>query len=165
MLRSLPYCKGCFFPSVQQRFLRHIYGPLRPQSSKKNASRPPVQPGQVLVALSGGAGSVAMLDHLMESGLVGAGDGARADKTKGEKEVVWDKGTVVYVEFAGVTGMKERLVEMKEVAEKQGLGFIGVRAEDVYDVELEQRLAGGEAGILSKSGKFQTSYQVEASLG
>lgn len=89
---------------------------------------------------------MAMLDHLLQAGLVGKGDGARADKTKGEKDVVWDQGTVVYVEFAGVTGMQDRMREMEAIAKVKGLGFLGLRAEDVYDESLHVRLRGGGDG-------------------
>lgn len=94
---------------------------------------------------------MAMLDQMTDLGLIGSGDGARADKTKGEKEVVWESGTVVYVEFAWVTGMSARMEEMEEVAKSQGLGFVGVRAEDVYDEGLERRLRG-ECGQGQSSG-------------
>lgn len=142
MLRSLPYCTNCFHPSIRQRFTRQVFGPLRQGSTRKHAMRPPIQSGQVVLAISGGAGSIAMLDQVIDAGLVGKGDGARVDKTKGEKEVIWEQGTVVYVEFAGVTGLAERLTDMKGVATASGLGFVGLRAEDVYDEGLQGRMEG-----------------------
>jgi cytoplasmic tRNA 2-thiolation protein 2 len=83
---------------------------------------------------------MAMLDMLLVNGFVGKGDGRRADKTKGEKEVVWDQGTTVYVEFAGVTGMDDRMEGMREMAERNGLRFVGIRAEEVFDPSLPARL-------------------------
>lgn len=96
-----------------------------------------------------------MLDQVMQAGLVGSGDGARADKTKGEKEVIWDRGTLVYVEFSGVTGMADRSRNMEELAEEKGLGYVGVRAEDVYDPNLDRRLrmSRSEGSTSGSSGK------------
>jgi cytoplasmic tRNA 2-thiolation protein 2 len=83
---------------------------------------------------------MAMLDMLQQHGYVGKGDGKTADLTKGEREVLWDKGTVVYVEFAGLTGMEDRMEAMKTLAEEKGLGFVGLRAEEAFDSTLGQKL-------------------------
>ncbi|RSH92739.1 hypothetical protein EHS25_008185 [Saitozyma podzolica] len=83
---------------------------------------------------------MAMLDMLLQHGYVGKGDGKTADLTKGEREVLWDRGTVVYVEFAGVTGMEDRMGAMKTLAEEKGLRFVGLRAEEAFDSTLGQKL-------------------------
>jgi cytoplasmic tRNA 2-thiolation protein 2 len=83
---------------------------------------------------------MAMLDMLLHHGYIGKGDGKTADLTKGEREVLWDKGTVVYVEFAGVTGMEDRMEVMRTLAEEKGLGFVGLRAEEAFDSTLGERL-------------------------
>lgn len=84
---------------------------------------------------------MSMLDMLSANQMVGKGDGHRPDKTKGEKQLIWDRGSMVYVEFAGVTGMKDRIEEMAQLAKDRGLTFIGLRAEDVYLPDM-----GGQAG-------------------
>ena len=82
---------------------------------------------------------MAMLDMLCRGGYVGKGDGQVADKTKGEKETVWDQGIVVYVEFCGIIGGVDRTEIMRNVAEGRGLKFVGLRAEDVFDPSLHGR--------------------------
>ncbi|WWD18150.1 hypothetical protein CI109_102599 [Kwoniella shandongensis] len=151
IVRNVTFCKPCFETAVFGRFVKLLHPPLQtPQSgssSSRNAVshaiRPPRQAGDVLIALSSGAGSTAMLDLLLSRSYVGRGDGAVTDKTKGEKEPIWGKGWVVYVEFAGVLdGVEDRLEDVKGWVERldKGLGWIGVRAEDVFDGELKNRL-------------------------
>ena len=137
---------------MSQRFIRGLYialnsaaGPAdAPRSSNKKypGGRPKLQDGQVVIALSGGAGSMAMLDNLLAAEHIGKGDGKRADKTRGEKDAIWDRGTVVYVEFAGVTGMQDKRDDMEKRVKREGLAFIGVRAEEVFDDALAEKFGG-----------------------
>lgn len=82
---------------------------------------------------------MAMLDILRRRDYVGYGQGAVADKTAGEKEAIWDQGTMLYVEFAAVTGGPDRMGEMRELAASKTMRFVGVRAEEVYT-----ELSGGD---------------------
>lgn len=115
---------------------------------------------------------MAMLDYLETEGLIGREGEERvaADKTKGEKEIVWTKGTIVYVEFSGVTGMEDRTEEMEVMARGRGLAFLGVRAEEVFDQDLAKRLGGGEQRTfpssvnLRNSGKFAYTDQAKSDL-
>jgi cytoplasmic tRNA 2-thiolation protein 2 len=67
------------------------------------------------------------------------------EKRKGAKDAIWERGTVVYVEFCGVIdGAEDRTSEVKKLAEARGLDFIGLRAEDVFDPSLSQRLGQPE---------------------
>jgi cytoplasmic tRNA 2-thiolation protein 2 len=67
------------------------------------------------------------------------------EKRKGAKDAIWERGTVVYVEFCGVIdGAEDRTSEVKKLAEARGLDFIGLRAEDVFDPSLPQRLGQPE---------------------
>lgn len=76
---------------------------------------------------------------------VGRKDAGEFDKTKGVKQCLWDQGTVVYVEFCGVIdGTEDRTEEMRRIAEDHGMSFLGLRAEDVFDPSLRERL--GSAG-------------------
>jgi hypothetical protein len=86
-----------------------------------------------------------MFDLLVSRDYIGDGNDKVADKTKGEKEVVWSSGRAVYVEFAGVTGGKDRMQEMQAVVRARGIEFVGLRAEDVFDPLLKARL-GGKTG-------------------
>lgn len=88
---------------------------------------------------------MAMLDLLLKGDFVGKGKGGskKADKTKGEKEVTWDRGTVVFVDFGGVVeGEGGKMEMLRGVAEDNDLGFLGLRAEDVFDPDLRRRLGG-----------------------
>ena len=76
---------------------------------------------------------MAMLDMLSRGGYVGKGDDAVADKRKGEKDAVWGSGVVVYVEFCGIIDGETRMEVMRALAEKRGLKFVGLWAEDVFD--------------------------------
>ncbi|KAK4688458.1 cytoplasmic tRNA 2-thiolation protein 2, partial [Tremellales sp. Uapishka_1] len=146
LVRSTAYCKPCLQGFIHNRFVRQLHPALLVNHAKKTPKshlgfRLPPQAGNVVVGLSGGAGSMAMLDLLMSNGYIGKGDGSVADKTKGERDIVWDRGYVVYVEFAGVINdMEDRMEGMRAVAEERGLEFVGLRAEDVFDEKL-----GGES--------------------
>lgn len=86
-----------------------------------------------------------MLDMLTRGGYIGDGTEKTVDKTKGEKEVIWERGYAVYVEFAGVVeGGEDRTEWMKQIAQSRGLEFVGLKAEDVFDTSLVERLGGVE---------------------
>ncbi|ORX34106.1 hypothetical protein BD324DRAFT_594457 [Kockovaella imperatae] len=147
IIRSALYCRSCFEQNMRQRLMRQLYPALRPDEarsknpSKRDNVRPPIQRGNALIALSGGAGSMAMLDMMIASGFIGQGDGRRADLKKGEKEILWDHATVVHVDFSGVSdGIEDRTEWLQGVAAARGLKFIAVKAEDVFDVGLAARL-------------------------
>ncbi|WVR05630.1 hypothetical protein IAU60_002652 [Kwoniella sp. DSM 27419] len=151
IIRNVTYCKSCFQAAILARLARTMHPPLKGYdvaTSSRNAaalggSRPARQKGDVVVGLSSGAGSTAMLDILVSRQYIGKGDGYVADKSKGEKDPVWDKGWVVYVEFAGVIeGAEERMEEVAQWVKEQApdLGMIGLRAEDVYDGDIVNRI-------------------------
>ena len=87
---------------------------------------------------------MAMLDMVCRGAHVGKGDGAVIDKTKGEKETVWNRGVVVFVDFSGVVGGEEQMETMRSLAEERDLEFVGLRAEDVFDAGVGSRLSGRE---------------------
>lgn len=171
------------------RFTKQLYPPLHPWGdlpkahNARNLYRPKRQSGTVLIAMSGGAGSMAMLDMLHRGGYIGrqGEDTKFADKTKGEKDVVWENGVVVHVDCSSVvegeagkvldlgTGanaadLRDRRDWIRSLAEERGLGFLGLKAEDVFDPTLSSRLRGrgGQSDIagfkvdLSDSGKHDT---------
>ena len=94
---------------------------------------------------------MAMYDMLSRGGYVGTGEETKvADITKGEKEIIWEKGYVVYVDFSGAlragTGGEEADVEwMRRLVEDRGMVFVALRAEDAFDPSLAERLGGVRA--------------------
>lgn len=113
------------------------------RSVAMSKQRPSKAQGDALIALSGGAGSTALLDIMTHSdyAYVGRRDAGDREKVRGAKVPVWERGTVVYVEFCGVVdGLQDRTEEMRRLAEERGLDFLGLKAEDVFDASLEQRL-------------------------
>jgi cytoplasmic tRNA 2-thiolation protein 2 len=91
---------------------------------------------------------MAMMDMLLRGGFIGLGEEKLADITKGEKDVVWQKGYVVYVDFAGVVeGGEDRTEWARTVVESKGLEFVGLKAEDVFDESLSERLGGGRSAV------------------
>jgi hypothetical protein len=106
-------------------------------------TRPSKASGNALIAVSGGAGSMALFDLLTDDNwnYVGKKDAGLVEKKRGAKEPIWERGTVVYVEFCRVVdGAMDRTEEIKAMAEERGMNFIGLRAEDVFDPELGGKL-------------------------
>lgn len=135
IVRSIAYCKECFLSNFVNRIMRRLYPPLHaagPSRINHGLSRPRQVQGSVLVPVSGGAGSMAVLDVLRRNNFVGDGQGRVANKTTGEKEAIWDQGIILYVEFAAVTGMADRMDDMRRLAEQLSMSFVGVRAEDAF---------------------------------
>ena len=63
------------------------------------------------------------------------------EKKRGAKEPIWERGTVVYVEFCGIVdGGQDRTEDMRIMAEGRGMDFVGLGAEDVFDPELGSKL-------------------------
>ena len=128
-------------------------------------TRPGKTSGNALIALSGGAGSTALFDLLTDedANYVGKKDAGLVEKKRGAKEPIWERGTVVYVEFCGIVdGAQDRTEEMRKMAEGRGMDFVGLRAEDVFDPELGSKLGravqeGQVFADLSHPGKFSTS--------
>ncbi|ODO11853.1 hypothetical protein I350_00637 [Cryptococcus amylolentus CBS 6273] len=147
IFRNITYCKPCLEAAIFARITKSLHPPLKPQRSTSRMAatsghRPPPQSGSALVCLSSGCGSTTMLDLLLSKQYIGKGAGIPIDRTKGEKEPIWSKGYVVYVEFGGALNVEERTKEIREWVEQrqEGLEFIGVRAEDVYDPAFKSRL-------------------------
>ncbi|WVF70665.1 hypothetical protein IAT40_005458 [Kwoniella sp. CBS 6097] len=161
IIRNVTYCKECFDSAFYARISKTLNPALKGfnsfTSSRNSAllkgSRAPRQTGDAVLALSSGAGSTSMIEMLVSREFIGKGDGKIADLTKGEREVVWDKGWVVYVEFSGVLdGVEDRSEEVRKWVDGLGSGvnFIGLKAEDVFDPTLKGRLrqlGGGDGGV------------------
>ncbi|OCF31919.1 hypothetical protein I317_00752 [Kwoniella heveanensis CBS 569] len=167
IIRNVTYCKECFDAAFYSRISKTLNPALKGfdsfTSSRKsyllNGSRAPRQTGDAVLALSSGAGSTSMVEMLVSREFIGKGDGKIADLTKGEREVVWDKGWVVYVEFAGVLeGVDDRSEIVKQWVDGLGPGirYVGLRAEDVFDAGLKgrlHRLGSGLDGVTPTGGE------------
>lgn len=153
LLRVSPYMgvcansRPCFRSNVLSRVVRQMYPPLRPANLPRSVAmshtRPAKASGNALVAVSGGAGSVALLDILTKADytFIGSATPELQEKRRGAKDVIWERGTVLYVEFCGIVDdSDDRTSEMRTLAEQRGLDFIGLKAEDVFDPSLPKRL-------------------------
>lgn len=76
---------------------------------------------------------MALLDLLVRNRYIGEGNRKVANKTAGEKEAIWDRGSMLYVEFAAATGGVDRTEAMKRIAQESQLQFIAARVEDVFE--------------------------------
>ena len=83
---------------------------------------------------------MSMLDMLVSGGYAGNGEEVEVDITKGKKDVLWMKGTVVHVEFCGVVGGDDKMEAIQELARERGLGSLVLRAEDSFDPNLGERI-------------------------
>lgn len=137
--------------------VKTLHPPLLPPKAKTAQSRPPMQSGGVLIALSGGAGSTAMLDLVGLREYVGSGE---RDVTKGEKMAVWSKGWAVHVDFSNVVGHEERGEWLRTLAEERGMGFMLVRAEEAFDPAFTGRL-----GKMRREAGEEVAESAEAEQG
>ncbi|BEI81063.1 hypothetical protein CcaverHIS002_0202230 [Cutaneotrichosporon cavernicola] len=138
LIRDLLFCRPCFTKHIHHRLGRTINGPLAGSSRPNITSRPPPQTGGALIALSGGAGSTALLDFLVERRYLGPQATERVP-------AVWAQAFAVHVVFPG-----QSVGGLKELAESRGITYLQVRAEDVFDSSLADKVAGLVQGIPSE---------------
>jgi len=117
-----------------------LHPPMLPeeQAKKSAAPRPKTQVGDVVLALSGGAGSSALLDLLSDRAYI-AKDGG---EEKRGRPPVWKRGYVVHVDFSHVANVGSQTERLKAMAEERGWTFVGVLAEDAFDPTFVSRLGG-----------------------
>ncbi|CAK9783130.1 hypothetical protein CC85DRAFT_40044 [Cutaneotrichosporon oleaginosum] len=139
VVRDLVMCRPCFLKHIHHRLGRTMNGPLSGSSRPNVTMRPPAQPGAALIALSGGAGSMALLDFLAERNYFGVA-GAEYDITRGRVPPVWARAYAVHVAFPDTWATDGLGAKLREAAESRGLTYIEVRAADVYDTALEERV-------------------------
>lgn len=133
------------------RCTRDLHVALTPGLKGANV-RPRRQSTNPLFALSGGAGSTAMLSMLHERGYWATSEGEVRDKTKGQKEIVWPKAWAAHVDFSAVTGLAPQTERLREMAEGMGMTFIALKAEDAFDPTLVRRIRA-EAGLPAEEGE------------
>ncbi|OCF56639.1 hypothetical protein L486_05493 [Kwoniella mangroviensis CBS 10435] len=157
IIRNVTYCKSCFESSLFTRLQRTLHPAMRSTtltpSELKNKSlasiggnRPLPQDGSVLIGLSGGSSSIALTDILVSKEYIGKGDKRVVDRTKGEKQPVWNKGYIIHVDFSDVIEGSNKEEDRSEVLnnwiedKEHGLGWIGLKGQDVYDVNLRNKI-------------------------
>lgn len=111
--------RTCFQLQYYARLAKTLHPPLYPAPSvissttvppngqypvKQLVGRPPRQAGDVVVALSGGAGSASLLDVLVGKGYIGQrADAERSEALeRGQKEATWRKAWAVHVDFSRI---------------------------------------------------------------
>ncbi|WWC60526.1 uncharacterized protein I303_103100 [Kwoniella dejecticola CBS 10117] len=161
IIRNVTYCKTCFEVSVFTRFTRTLHPILKTEAAgvrdkegkkarialNQGGTRPNPTNGSVVVGLSGGASSMTLLDLLVDKEYIGKGDDKVIDRTKGEKQPVWNKGYIVHVDFSDLiedthTSSPDRSEVLKQWIEgkENGLVWIGLKAHDVYDANLTNKI-------------------------
>ncbi|GMK56483.1 hypothetical protein CspeluHIS016_0303230 [Cutaneotrichosporon spelunceum] len=140
LVRDLLFCRPCFTKHIHHRLGRTINGPLAASSRPNITARPPPQAGGALLALSGGAGSTALLDYLVERRYLGTAETPRVPP-------VWPTAYAVHVVFPGA----DEKAWLRAMVERRGIKYLSVRAEDVFDPSLGRRIAR-EAGVAEDEG-------------
>lgn len=149
MLRGMSFCRDCFENLVHSRVSRRLNKPLVDPDNKASNARPNLQSGNVLIAVSGGAGSTLLLDLLDSRGYYGHEDNETRDITKGQKNIVWARGWAVHVDFSSVTGLESHAEALGALAADHGLQFAVIKAEEAFDPALRTRLRQATGGAAS----------------
>lgn len=126
--------------------------------------RPRLQEKSLLIALSGGAGSTAMLQILHKRGYWATSEGEVRDRTKGQKDIVWSTAWAVHVDFSSVTGLQSQTERLRALAEGKGLKFLALKAEDAFDPDIVRRIRA-EAGLPPPEGEEKEGVALSVNLG
>jgi cytoplasmic tRNA 2-thiolation protein 2 len=108
---------------------------------KSHTPRPKLQEGNAIVALSGGAGSTALLEMLYDRAYFAKRDPG-ADRRKNHVPSVWNRGYVVHVDFSNVANVSSQMERLRAMVEERGLTIVPVMAEDAFDSSFRSRLRG-----------------------
>ncbi|KAL1405126.1 Cytoplasmic tRNA 2-thiolation protein 2 [Vanrija albida] len=151
IVRSVTMCRACFETAVRASVVKALHPPLLPADARSAQPFPRPSGGDVLVALSAGAGSSALADLVSERYIGREG----RELARGQREPVWARGWAVHVDFSGVTGLESRAPLLDKLAEERGLRFVCVRAEDAFDPLLRRRVAAlaGVGGVDGAEGE------------
>lgn len=148
--------RKCFEHMITMRICKSLHPPMLPDvgGKKTHQQRPHMQSGDVLVALSGGAGSTTLLHQLYLHDYYGkASRNGQWDPRQGQKPTVWKNGWAVHVDFSSVTSTASQMETLRALAEERELRFVDVKAEDVFDPSFRARLAklGGDDAATTSS--------------
>lgn len=158
VIRHAVYCKDCFIPLVTIKFRRGLdpyINPVKGQSRKK--ARDPA--GNLLLGLSGGLGSTALLDlinrcYLSNPAATVENDGQPKGGVNHPRNRTWGRATAVHVDVSSaIPNMQDKTQEIKEALQKYpSIDYIGVRVEDAFDKSWWERIVGGEVAsdVLAK---------------
>ncbi|KDR76276.1 hypothetical protein GALMADRAFT_225964 [Galerina marginata CBS 339.88] len=162
VIRYAVYCKSCFFPLIQTRFRKSLEPSVNaiPDGPRRKALK---ASGSILIGLSGGTSSTAMLDLVAKTYFSPRSDEDTDGKLKGGKEHprnadkgVWKgKPGVCYVEVCGAfPGQKDRTNEIRATVETysdSNFDFIPIRLEDSFDPNWWRNVGGGDLAVSARS--------------
>ncbi|KAJ9125174.1 hypothetical protein QFC22_000128 [Naganishia vaughanmartiniae] len=165
---SIAYCKPCFHLQYYARLAKTLHPPLYPVPTvvttttvppngqtpvKQLVGRPPRQAGDMVIGLSGGAGSMSLLDIMVAKGYIGTRESSDGQETangtfvleRGKKEATWRKIWAVHVDFSNVIPEVEDQSSMidqhlNERYPDYNIELVVIRAEEAYSTDLPQRL-------------------------
>ncbi|KAJ9093138.1 hypothetical protein QFC19_008481 [Naganishia cerealis] len=165
---SIAYCKPCFQLQYYARLAKTLHPPLYPEPTvitsttvppngqtpvKQLVGRPPQQTGDAVIGLSGGAGSMSLLDILVAKGYIGTRENSDGQETanetvlleRGKKKATWRKAWAVHVDFSNVIPEIEDQSTMiaETLAQRYpnyNIDLVVIRAEEAYSVDLISRL-------------------------
>ncbi|WWC68416.1 uncharacterized protein I206_102343 [Kwoniella pini CBS 10737] len=175
IIRNVTYCKPCFEYSLFTRFIRTLHPILKTEAAlnlkekdkkqsrialNQGGTRPDTTNGSILIGLSGGSSSISLLNMLIEREYIGKGDDKKIDRTKGEKQPVWNKGYIIHVDFSDLiddSNSQDRSDILKQWVESKEneLVWIGLKAYDVYDANLKNKIR--KIVGLSEEKEFESS--------
>ncbi|KAF8905111.1 hypothetical protein CPB84DRAFT_1677063 [Gymnopilus junonius] len=142
VIRYSVYCKTCFFPLVQTRFRKSLEPSINatPDGPRKKALK---AVGSLVIGLSGGTCSTAMLDLVAKSYFApkneptGKLKGGKDHPRNSDKGVWKGKAGISYVEVCGAfPGEKDRTEDIRAVVESysnSNFEFLPLRLEDSFD--------------------------------
>ncbi|KAJ9108819.1 hypothetical protein QFC21_000139 [Naganishia friedmannii] len=176
---SIAYCKPCFQLQYYARLAKTLHPPLYPAPTvittttvppggqtpvKQLVGRPPQQAGDMVIGLSGGAGSMSLLDIMVAKGYIGTRENSNGQKTasgtvvleRGKKEATWRKAWAVHVDFSNVIPEIEDQSPMisKFLDERfpdYNIELVVIRAEEAYSTDLANRLQAYALASVSES--------------
>lgn len=144
-MRNTTVCVACFETFVSSRLVRVIHKPLLGPGARPG--RPRLQSGNLLLAVSGGAGSTTMMDLMADNDYYGRSETDVRDIKRGQKAIVWSRGCVVHVDFSAVTGLPSHAETLAALAAERQLGFVVVRAEEAFNPALRTSLRQAWPGV------------------
>lgn len=177
-------CRPCFQLQYYVRLAKTLHPPLYPEPTvittttvppngqtpvKQLVGRPPQQAGDVVIGLSGGAGSMSLLDMLVVKGYIATKADADGKETangtvlleRGKKKATWRKAWAVHVNFSNVipevSDIRSTIakahpnsqlqdvsamiaVHLEEMYPTHNIELVVIQAEDTYDSSLVSRL-------------------------
>ncbi|KAH9481406.1 Cytoplasmic tRNA 2-thiolation protein 2 [Psilocybe cubensis] len=156
VVRYAVYCKTCFFPLVQGRFRKSLEPTINaPNGTRRKGLK---ASGSLVVGISGGTSSVAMLDLVAKTyfaPLEADFKGGMEHPRLVDKSVWKGKPYVCYVEVCGAfPGERDRIEEVRHLVESYAdaeFEFIPLRLEDSFDKKWWDTFGGSDLSNSARS--------------